>query len=62
VGDITSYLWDEFSQYGDVVLESNSSYQYERHYTLANGMLISQTDSGGTLYFLGDAQNTTCLR
>jgi YD repeat-containing protein len=40
-GQETHYLWDEFSQYGDVVLETNAYNQYERHYSLANGMLIS---------------------
>jgi RHS repeat-associated protein len=52
-------LWDEYSQYGDVVLESNGFNQYERHYTLANGMLIAQNDTSGSLYFLSDAQNST---
>jgi hypothetical protein len=47
-----------FFRYSDVILESNAAYQYERSYTLANGMLISQSDSIGTLYFLGDAQNS----
>jgi hypothetical protein len=58
--NVTNYLWDEFSQYGDVVLESNASYQYERSYALANGMLVSQTDTYGSLYFLSDAQNSIC--
>jgi RHS repeat-associated protein len=58
-GSVTNYLWDEFSQYGDVILESNASYQYQRDYTLANGMLVSQNDSLGSLYFLSDAQGST---
>ena len=53
----TNYLWDEFSSYGDVVLETGTN--GTRSYTLANGMLISQTDTAGTLYFLPDAQGST---
>ena len=56
-GVTTNYLWDEFSSYGDVVLETGIN--GTRSYTLAAGMLISQTDTAGTLYFLPDAQGST---
>jgi hypothetical protein len=61
--NITNYLWDDFSQYGDAVLESSSTSSSpvpvaSMAYTLASGMLISQSDNIGTLYFLSDAQNS----
>lgn len=55
----TKYVWDEFSAYGDVVLEANSANVPQTHYTLANGKLISQTLNGNTEYFLTDAQGST---
>jgi RHS repeat-associated protein len=57
-----NYLWDEFSAYGDVVLESNVG--DTTAYTLANGTLISQTVDTGTpvtSYFLSDALGSTRL-
>lgn len=54
-----NYLWDEFSRFGDVVLETDGDNALQRRYTLANGALISETDSGGKFYFLSDAQNST---
>jgi RHS repeat-associated protein len=56
----TDYLWDEFSAYGDVVLETNVA--GTTAYTLANGTLISQTVDTGTpvtSYFLTDAIGST---
>jgi RHS repeat-associated protein len=59
-GQETHYLWDEYSQYGDVVLETRSTTTpYTVAYNLANGTLVSQTDNYGSLYFLTDAQNST---
>lgn len=61
----TYYLWDEFSQYGDVVLETGvnfttSDFYRKMDYVLAGGMLVSQTNfSGNVQYFLSDAQGTT---
>jgi hypothetical protein len=56
----TKYLWDEYSRYGDVVLETRSTTTpYTVAYNLANGQLVSQTDNFGSLYFLTDAQNST---
>ena len=52
----TNYLWDEFSRYGDVVLETGAN---TVSYTLANGMVLSQTNNGVTHYLLPDAQNST---
>jgi RHS repeat-associated protein len=59
-----NYLWDEFSYFGDVVLESNANDDYLRTYNLANGMLISQTTgentaTANTEYFLTDVQGST---
>ena len=56
-GTTTNYLWDEFSQYGDVILETNPTNTIG--YTLASGMLVAQTNNGTVDYFLQDAQNTT---
>ena len=56
----TDYLWDEFSAYGDVVLETNVA--GTTAYTLASGTLISQTVDTGTpvtSYFLTDAIGST---
>jgi RHS repeat-associated protein len=53
----TNYLWDEFSQYGDVILETSGANVLS--YTLANGAVLSQTNNGITNYLLPDAQNST---
>jgi RHS repeat-associated protein len=60
-GTTTNYLWHEFSQYSDVILETNVSNQLQIHYVLANGGLILQkrnSDSSPS-YFLKDGQNST---
>ncbi len=60
INDIdTLYLWDEFSAYGDVVRETDGFGAELASYTLADGMLISQTNSVGTSYFLSDALGST---
>lgn len=56
-GATTDYLWDEFSQFGDVVLESTGTNSIS--YTLANNMVLSQTQGTTTHYLLGDALNST---
>ncbi|MGB7340931.1 MAG: RHS repeat-associated core domain-containing protein, partial [Phototrophicaceae bacterium] len=53
----TNYLWDEFSRFGDVILETNPTNTIG--YTLASGMLVSQTNNGAVDYFLQDAQGST---
>jgi hypothetical protein len=59
MGATTNYLWDEFSTYGDVVRENDAAGVEQVHYTLAAGMLISQTTCAGTSYFLNDALGST---
>ncbi len=54
---VTKYLWDETSLYGDVVLETTGS--NTTSYTLAGTDLISQTRNGGTSYYLQDGQGST---
>jgi YD repeat-containing protein len=58
-GQTTNYLWDEFSQYGDVVRETDATGNELVHYTLANGQLISQTRGPDVDYFLADALGST---
>jgi RHS repeat-associated protein len=58
-GDTTNYLWDEFSRFGDVVRETDELGAELMSYTLAGGMVISQTQGSTTHYLLGDALNST---
>lgn len=63
-GTTTNYLWDEFSRYGDVILETgvnpDTTLYRTMDYTLAGGMLVSQTDESDiTQYFLSDVQGST---
>ena len=44
---VTNYLWDEASQYGDVVQETNGSGATLANYVLGETELISQSRSGG---------------
>ncbi|NLX11975.1 MAG: hypothetical protein GXY36_20195 [Chloroflexi bacterium] len=53
----TSYLWDEFSPYGDIVYETDGT--QTTSYVLAGSRLLSQTGDGATSYFLQDAQGGT---
>jgi RHS repeat-associated protein len=54
---VTTYLWDENSLYGDVVLETTGG--VSTSYTLAGTQLISQTRNGSTSYYLQDGQGST---
>jgi RHS repeat-associated protein len=57
--EVTNYLWDELSQYGDVVLETDASGAVEASYVLAGPELISQRRAGSTsYYYLHDAQGS----
>ena len=62
-GVTTNYLWDEQSQYGDVVLETNGSGTVQASYTYGGyccntlGELISQNKSGTVSYFLQDGHS-----
>ena len=53
---ITSYLWDETSPYGDVILETDGSGAALASYVLGGAELLSQTRDGTTSYYLPDGQ------
>ncbi len=57
-GMVTNYRWDEFSPYGDIVVETDGSGAVTASYVLANGSLISQTRGGANSYTLTDAQGS----
>jgi RHS repeat-associated protein len=54
---VTTYLWDETSLYGDVVLETTGG--VNTSYTLAGTQLISQTRNGSISFYLQDGQGST---
>jgi RHS repeat-associated protein len=54
---VTSYLWDETSLYGDVVYETTGS--VNTSYVLAGSKLISQSRNGSTSFYLQDGQDST---
>jgi RHS repeat-associated protein len=56
---VTNYLWDEASPYGDVVLETDGSGGTLASYVLGGTELLSQTRAGVTSYYLQDAQGST---
>jgi len=58
-GQVTDYLWDEASPYGDVVLETDGSGSMLASYVLGGTGLLSQTRSGVTSYYLQDGQGST---
>jgi RHS repeat-associated protein len=58
---VTNYLWDEASQYGDVVLETDGSGATQASYVLGNGEVLAQTRSGTTSYYLADGQGSVRL-
>ena len=55
---VTHYLWDAFSSYGDVVMESDGNDNLLAAYTLAEGQLIAQTRGNDTSYYLADGQHS----
>lgn len=63
-GQVTNYLWDEFSRFGDVVVEANGSNSVLAKYILADcgcatgDKLISQIRGSETNYYLYDAQGS----
>ena len=57
-GTVTHYRWDEFSPYGDIVVETDGSGAVTASYVLGNGQLISQDRGGATVYYLADAQSS----
>jgi RHS repeat-associated protein len=59
-GVVTNYLWDETSQYGDVLVETNNSNVIQTSYILGNGDLTSQRRVSTTTpeYYLKDGQGS----
>jgi RHS repeat-associated protein len=55
---VTNYLWDETSPYGDVVLETDSSGSPLASYVLGGTELLSQTRNGTSNYYLQDGQGS----
>ena len=58
-GTVTNYLWDEYSSYGDILLEYNSAAVLNR-YVYGADSLIAQT-SPAVSYYLSDALGSTRL-
>jgi RHS repeat-associated protein len=58
---VTNYLWDEASQYGDVVLETDGSGATQASYVLGGDELLAQTRGGTTSYYLTDGQGSVRL-
>jgi RHS repeat-associated protein len=56
--NITNYLWDEQSAYGDVLIEADNSWNIQTSYTLGNGELIGQNRSSTLSYYLMDGQGS----
>jgi RHS repeat-associated protein len=56
---VTNFLWDEASQYGDVLLETDGNGANQASYVLGGNELLSQTRSGTTSYYLQDGQHST---
>lgn len=56
--DVTNYLWDELSPYGDVVLESDGSGTPLTSYVLVGSHLLSQRQNNTTSYYLSDGQGS----
>jgi RHS repeat-associated protein len=56
---VTHSLWDEASQYGDVILETDGDGDVLASYVLGGMNLLSQTHAGETSYFSRDALGST---
>ena len=56
---VTNYLWDEASPYGDVVQETNGSGAALASYVLGGTELPSQMHGGTPSYYLQDGQGST---
>jgi RHS repeat-associated protein len=59
-GTTTNYLWDETSDYSDVLVETDNNNVIETSYTLGDGELISQKKASATSpdYYLIDGQSS----
>jgi RHS repeat-associated protein len=60
-GTVTKFVWDQLSQFGDVVLEQNNTNVTTASYVYAAGRLLSQTKSATLSYLLPDVQGSTRL-
>ena len=58
-GEVTNYLWDSESVYGDVVVEYDATNGVQTDYTLAGMRLISQHQDSSTHFYHADGQNST---
>src|SRR5690606_39154367 len=58
-GQVTRYLWDEASVYGDVILETDGDGDVLASYVLGGMNLLSQTREGDTSYYTQDALGST---
>jgi len=58
-GQVTRYLWDEASIYGDVILETGGDGDILASYVLGGMNILSQTREGDTSYFSQDALGST---
>ncbi len=56
--NVTNYLWDEASIYGDVVLETDGNGITQVSYVLGDDEILAQTRSGAVSYYLEDGQGS----
>lgn len=54
----TTFLWDELSPNGDVVLETDGAGAIQASYTLAGSDVLAQAHNGATQYLLPDGQGS----
>jgi RHS repeat-associated protein len=59
--NLTNYIWDETSPYGDVVQEFDAQGVQTVAYVLGGTELIAQSRSGATQFYLQDGQMSTRL-
>ena len=58
-GEVTNFLWDSQSVYGDVVVEYDAANTVQTDYTLAGMQLVSQHQGSETHFYHADGQNST---
>lgn len=58
---VTQYLWDEGSLYGDVVLETDGDGTQLASYSLGESELLEQNRNGATSFYLHDGQGNVRL-
>jgi RHS repeat-associated protein len=57
--DVTNYIWDEFSPYGDVIQETDTVGTQTVSYILGSTELLTQNRENVLYYYLADGQNST---